>query len=166
MRNILLIVLLVTSQITFSQSKTVFKNNVTLTVPNGWYIKDSSDKRIMLRKTGDIYSKIEIKIYEEKEKDLVKYTALDRKKFSPDKHTRTVMPDGKIAGKTYKKIKYFNTNKVVIANTDVEYVIQFQPKVAIGKLPKARLETIVTYNNAGEAAMLKDVEALINTYKF
>jgi hypothetical protein len=149
-----------------AQVKTVFKNNVSFTVPAGWFVKDSSDKRIMLRKTGDVYSKIEIKIYEEKEPNLVKYVALDKKKFFPDKHIKTILPDAKLAGKLYKKVKYVNGNKVVIANSDMEYVIQFKPKLPIGKLPMARLETIVTYSSANEAIMLRETEALVASMKF
>jgi hypothetical protein len=162
----ILIILLVLINVTAkAQTKTVFKNNVSFTIPTGWYMKDSSANRIMLRKTGDTYSKIEIKIYEDKEKDLVKYTALDKKKFSADKHTRTVLADATLGGKKYKRIKYFNTNTVVIANTETEYTIQFKPKVSMGKEPKARLETTITYNNKGELAMLKDAETLVTSYK-
>ncbi len=148
-----------------AQTKNVFNKNVTFTVPAGWFVKDSNATRIMLRKTGDIYSKIEIKIYEEKEKNLVKYTALDKKKFFPDKHTKTILPDINLGGKIYKKVKYVNSNTVVIANSDIEYVIQFKPKTLFGKLPMARLETIVTYNNKQETSFIKDTETLVSSIK-
>jgi hypothetical protein len=147
------------------QEKVVFKKNLSFTIPAGWFLKDSSANRIMLRKTGDIYSKIEIKIYDEKEPNLIKYTALDKKKFFPDKHIKTVLPDGKLGNRMYKKIKYVNNKPVVIANSELEYVIQYKPKVIFGKTPMARLETIVTYNNKQEATFIKETEALIASFK-
>ncbi len=166
MRFFFLMATVCISSFVFAQTKVVFNSNVTFTVPKNWYIKDSSATRIMLRKTGDTYSKIELKIYGEKEANLVKYTALDKKKFSPDKHIRTVMPAATLGGKAFTKVKYFNGNKVVISNTEMEYVIQFKPKVVVNKLPKARLETIVTYSLANEKIMLAETESLVSTIKF
>ena len=161
----LALIFLFTTNSSNAQTKVVFKTNLSFTIPSGWFMKDSSDKRIMLRKTGDTYSKIEIKIYDEKEKDLIKYIALDKKKFFADKHVKTILPDAKLGSRLYKKIKYVNGNAVVIANTEMEYVLQFKPKFIIGKTPMARLETIVTYNNKQESSIIKDVDALVNSFK-
>ncbi len=161
----LALIFLFATQSSNAQTKTVFKNNISFTVPAGWFVKDSSANRIMLRKTGDAYSKIEIKIYDEKEPNLIKYTALDKKKFFPDKHVKTILPDAKIGTRIYKKIKYFNGKPIVIANSEMEYVLQFKPKVIFGKTPMARLETIVTFNNKQEAVILKETEALVASFK-
>lgn len=148
-----------------SQSRTVFANNVTFTIPSGWYIKDSSATRIMLRLTNDVYSKIEIKIYPHSEKDLLKYQALDRKKFMPDAHTRAILPDAKLGGYTYKKVKYVTNNNVLKVNTDMEYVILFRPKMPMTKVTIARLEVINTYALGSEATMLRSSDALVASVK-
>ncbi len=158
--------LLLISFICKAQIKSVFNNNVTFSVPIGWYVKDSSNVRIMLRKTGDEYSKIEIKIYQHNDKDLVKYATLDKKKFQPDPHVRTIMPDTNIAGRIYKKVKYVTKNPVLKVDTDMEYVSIFKPKFPIIKIVNARLEIIITYSSKAEAAMLKVSDALVASFKY
>jgi hypothetical protein len=156
----------IVQQFAFAQSKVVFNNNVSFTVPADWYIKDSSVTKITLRKNGDEYSKIEIKIYEHKEKDLAKYLTLDKKKFMPDPHVRTVLPDANLGGKIYKKVKYFTKNGVLKVNTDLEYVAMLKPKYPIAKWAMARLEVILTYAQAQEAAMVKVSDGLVAGVKF
>jgi hypothetical protein len=168
MRNIslLLIFIISTSLFASAQNKTVFNNNVTFTVPSGWYIKDSSSTRIMLRKTGDDYSKIEIKIYQHNDKDLVKYSTLDKKKFQPDPHTRTALPDASVGGKLYKKVKYLTKNAVLKVDTDLEYVTLFKPRFPIVKITMARIEIINTYSSKAEAAMIKVSDGLVLSLKY
>jgi hypothetical protein len=149
-----------------AQPKFIFNRNIAFTIPADWYMKDSTDKRILLRKNGDIYSKIEIKIYEHKSKDLTQYLALDRKKLSPDKHIRSILPDLAIAGKSYKKVKYFNINKVVIANTEIEHVCLFKPKFPIPKIATARLEFVLTCSNTQEAEFTKTLNGLLAGLKW
>ncbi len=149
-----------------AQSKTVFNNNLTFAVPANWYIKDSSDKKIMLRKTDDEYSKIEIKIYEHKEKDLVKYSTLDKKKFIPDPHVRTVLPDANLGGRLYKKVKYVTKSAVLKVDTDMEYVLLYKLKYPYNKIALARVEVVITYGQVQEAAMLKVADALVASIKY
>jgi hypothetical protein len=165
-RFLFTLLILLVSILGKAQVKVVFNKNIAFTIPADWFVKDSTDKRIMLRKNGDQYSKIEIKIYEHKEKDLAKYLALDKKKFFPDKHTRTILKDINLGGRVYKKIKYLNSNNVVIANAEMEYAILWKSKYPIFKTPIVRMELIVTYTNAQEAAMLKATESLIASLKF
>jgi hypothetical protein len=149
-----------------AQTKFIFNRNIAFTIPADWYMKDSTDKRILLRKNGDIYSKIEIKIYEHKSKDLTQYLALDRKKLSPDKHMRSILPDLAIGGKSYKKVKYFNSNKVVIANTEIEHVCLFKPKFPLPKITTGRLEIVLTCSNKQEAEFIKTVNGLLAGLKW
>src|SRR5689334_6532826 len=98
---------------TTAQEKTAFNANMRYTLPAGWYMKDSSLKKVTLRKTGDDYCRIEITVNQYPDKDLTKYMALDKQKFSPDPHVRTILPDVKLGDHTYKKVKYFINNKVL-----------------------------------------------------
>jgi hypothetical protein len=149
-----------------AQIKTVFNNNLSFGIPAGWYMKDSSATRILLRKTGDEYAKIEIKITAHKEKDLVKYSTLDKKKFMPDPHVRTVLPDANLGGKLYKKIKYFTKNPVLKVDTDLEYIRLFNPRIPIAKFILARLEVIATCSQSQEPAYIGLCNALVAGMKY
>jgi hypothetical protein len=168
MQKIICLLLLATTFCLYTkgQNKTVFNNNVTLIVPANWYIKDSTDKKIGLRKTGDDYSKIEIKIYEHKDKDLVKYMALDKKKFQVDPHTRTVLPDANLGGKVYKKIKYLTKAAGLKVDTDLEYVLLQKLKFPYSKIIMGRIEIVITYGQSQEAAMTKVADALVASLKY
>ncbi len=165
----LILLLLATILSLLSQAqvtKTIFGNNISFTLPANSYIKDSSDSKITLRFTNDQYSKIEIKLTAHKEKDLTKYLALDKKKFLPDPHTRTVLPDANLGGKTYKKVKYFTKNPVLKVDSDLEYILLHKLRVPHNKMAIGRVEIIMTYGQANEAAMTKLSDALVVSFKY
>lgn len=151
------------STLAFAQVKTVFNANVNFTMPAGWYLRDSALKKISLRKTGDEYSNIEIKISQHTDKDLVKYIGFDKKKFSPDPHTRTVLPDAKLGNRMYKKVKYITKNKILKVDTELEYVNLFKLKNAIPGITNARIEVIITYSQQQEAEMIRTADALVGS---
>ncbi len=148
-----------------AQPKTVFYNNVTFTVPAGWYIKDSTASKVMLRRTGDEYSKLEVKWYAHNEKDLSKYMLLDKKKFSPDPHTKTILPDVSLGGKLYKRVKYYTKSAVLKVDSELEYIALFKPRFPLPKMNLARLEIILTYPQSQEAAMVRVSDALVASIK-
>jgi hypothetical protein len=165
----LILLLLATIITLLSQAqtaKTVFGNNMTFTVPANCYVKDSSSTKITLRFTNDEYSKIEIKLTGHKEKDLAKYLTLDKKKFIPDPHTRTLLADASLGGKVYKKVKYFTKNNVLKVDSDLEYVMLHKLKMPYNQMTLGRVEVIMTYAQANEAAMTKVSDALVGSFKY
>lgn len=143
-----------------AQERTVFNANLKYTLPAGWYVKDSSIKKITLRKTGDDYSRIEITVNQYPDKDLAKFMALDKMKFSPDPHVRTILPDVKLGSHTYKKVKYFNNNKVVKLNTEVNYATLTSFKNPLPGVTNALVQVIVFCSKAEETEMGKITDAL------
>jgi hypothetical protein len=145
---------------TTAQVKTVFNANIVYTIPAGWYVKDSSLKKITLRKTGDDYSRIEITVNQYPDKDLTKFMALDKMKFSPEPHVRTILPDAKLGNHTYKKVKYFTSNKVVKLNTEVNYATLTSLKNLLPGVTNALVQVIVFCSKAEETEMSKIADAL------
>lgn len=143
-----------------AQLKTVFNGNMVFTIPAGWYIKDSSIKKITLRKTGDEYSRIEITVNQYPDKDLTKYMTLDKKKFSPDPHVRTLLPDAKLGSHVYKKVKYFTNNKVLKADTELNYATLTSFKNPLPGVTNALVQLIVICGKAQETEMTKTADAL------
>lgn len=145
---------------TTAQVKTIFNGNMVFTVPAGWYMKDSSLKKISLRKTGDDYSRIEITLDQYPDKDLAKFVALDKKKFSPDPHVRTILPDVKLGNYLYKKIKYFTNNKVLKADTELNYATLTKLKNPLPGVTNALVQLTVICNKAQETEMSKIADGL------
>ena len=145
---------------TTAQIKTAFNANVTYTIPAGWYMKDSSLKKITLRKTGDDYSRIEISVNQYPDKDLAKFMVLDKMKFSPDPHVRTVLPDAKLGNHIYKKVKYFTNNKVLKADTELNYVTLAKLKNPLPGVTNALVQLIVICSKTQEIEMSKIADAL------
>ena len=143
-----------------AQVKTVFNANMIYTVPAGWYMKDSSLTKITLRKTGDDYSRIEITVNQYPDKDLTKYMTLDKMKFSPDPHVRTIMPDVKLGDRVYKKLKYFTNNKVVKADTELNYATLGRLKNPLPGVNNALVQLVVICSKAQETEMSKTADAL------
>jgi hypothetical protein len=143
-----------------AQIKTAFNANIVYTIPSGWYMKDSSLKKVTLRKTGDDYSRIEISVNQYPDKDLTKFMALDKKKFSPDPHVRTILPDAKLGNRIYKKVKYFTNNKVLIADTELNYVSLTQLKNPLPGVTNALVQLVVICSKNQEAEMTKTADAL------
>jgi hypothetical protein len=160
-KGILLILIVFATTIVAAQVKTVFNANLSFNIPAGWYLKDSALKKVSLRKTGDEYSNIEIKISNHADKDLMKYIGFDKKKFSPDPHTRTILPDAKLGNRMYKKVKYITQNKILKVDTELEYVNLFKLKNAIPGITNARIEIVITYSQLQETAMIKTADALV-----
>jgi len=143
-----------------AQVKSVFNANMIFTIPAGWYMKDSSLKKITLRKTGDDYSRIEITVNQYPENDLTKFMALDKMKFSPDPHVRTILPDIKSGNHFYKKLKYFTNNKVVKADTELNYVTLAKLKNPLPGVTNALVQLVVICSKAQETEMSKMADAL------
>lgn len=143
-----------------AQVKTVFNTNLSYTLPAGWYMKDSSLKKITLRKTGDEYSRIEISVNQYPDNDLAKFMALDKMKFSPDPHVRTILPDLKLGSRIYKKVKYFTNNKVVKADTELNYVTLTKLKNPLPGVTNALIQVVVICSKAQETEMNKMADAL------
>lgn len=143
-----------------AQIKTAFNANIIYTIPAGWYMKDSSLKRITLRKTGDDYSRIEISVNQYPDKDLAKFMVLDKMKFSPDPHVRTILPDVKLGNRIYKKVKYFTNNKVLKADTELNYVTLAKLKNPLPGVTNALVQLIVICSKAQETEMSKTADAL------
>ena len=143
-----------------AQVKTVFNTNLSYTLPAGWYMKDSSLKKITLRKTGDEYSRIEITVNQYPDNDLTKFMSLDKMKFSPDPHVRTVLPDIKSGNHIYKKVKYFTNNKVVKADTELNYVTLTKLKNPLPGVTNALIQVIVICSKAQESEMNKMADVL------
>ncbi|MFN8253431.1 MAG: hypothetical protein U0V75_16295 [Ferruginibacter sp.] len=143
-----------------AQVKTVFNANMIYTVPAGWYMKDSSLTKITLRKTGDDYSRIEITVNQYPDKDLTRYMALDKMKFSPDPHVRTILPDAKLGNYMYKKVKYFTNNKVVKADTELNYATLGRLKNPLPGVNNALVQLVVICSKAQETEMSKTADAL------
>jgi hypothetical protein len=143
-----------------AQQKTLFNANMVCTVPAGWYMKDSSLKKITLRKTGDDYSRIEITLNQYPDKDLTKFMALDKMKFAPDPHIRTIQPDVKLGNHTYKKVKYFTNNKVLKLDTELNYATLTQLKNPVPGVTNALVQVIVICGKAQETEMSKTADAL------
>jgi hypothetical protein len=149
-----------------AQEKTVFNANMRYTIPAGWYIRDSSLKKITLRKTGDIYSRIEITLNQYPDKDLAKFMSLDKQKFSPDPHVRTILPDLKSGDHIYKKIKYFTNNKVVITNTELNYATLTPLKNPLPDVTNGLIQLTVICNKAQETEMSKVADALVTSLAY
>ena len=147
----------------YAQEKTVFNANLRYTIPAGWYVRDSSLKKITLRKAGDVYSRIEITLNQYPDKDLAKFMALDKQKFSPDPHVRTILPDVKSGDHIYKKIKYFTNNKVVITNTELNYATLTQLKNPLPDVTNGLIQLTVICNKAQETEMSKIADALVTS---
>jgi hypothetical protein len=145
---------------TIAQEKTVFNAHMKYTIPAGWYVKDSSLKKVSLRKTGDVYCRIEITLNQYPDKDLAKFMALDKQKFSPDPHVRTILPDVKLGDHIYKKIKYFTNNKVVITNTELNYATLTQLKNPLPDVTNGLIQLTVICNKTQETEMSKIADAL------
>jgi hypothetical protein len=145
---------------TTAQVKTVFNGNITFTIPAGWFMKDSALKRVTLRKTGDDYSRIEITLNQYPDKDLTKYMALDTKKFSPDPHVRTILPDVKLGNHIYKKVKYFTINKVLKVDTELNYATLTQIKNPVPGVTNALLQMVISCGKAQETDISKIADAL------
>jgi hypothetical protein len=145
---------------TTAQVKTAFNANLIYTLPAGWYMKDSSLKKITLRKTGDDYSSIEITVNQYPDKDLTKFMALDKKKFSPDPHVRTILPDVKLGNRIYKKVKYFTNNKVLKADTELNYATLAQLKNPLPGVTNALVQVIFICSKTQEIEMSKIADAL------
>lgn len=143
-----------------AQVKTVFNGNMLFTIPAGWYMKDSSLKKITLRKTGDDYSRIEISVNQYPDNDLTKFMALDKMKFSPDPHVRTILPDVKSGARVYKKVKYFTNNKVVKADTELNYVTLTKLKNPLPGITNALVQVVVICSKAQETEINKMADAL------
>lgn len=143
-----------------AQVKKVFNGNMTYTIPAGWYMKDSSLKKVTLRKTGDDYNRIEITLNQYPDKDLTKYMALDTKKFSPDPHVRTILPDVKFGDHTYKKVKYFTNNKILKVDTELNYATLTQLKNPLPGVTNALVQVVVICGKAQEAEMSKIADAV------
>lgn len=144
----------------FAQVKTAFNANIIFTMPAGWYMKDSSVKKITLRKTGDDYSRIEITVNQYPDADLTKFMALDKKKFSPDPHVRTILPDAKLGNRMYKKVKYFTNNKVLKVDTELNYATLTKLKNPLPGITNALVQLIVICSKAQEIEMSKVTDAL------
>ena len=86
--------------------------------------------------------------------------ALDKQKFSPDPHVRTILPDVKLGDHIYKKIKYFTNNKVVITNTELNYAILTQLKNPLPDVTNGLIQVILICNKAKETEMSKIGDAL------
>ena len=149
-----------------AQEKTVFNDNIRYTIPAGWYIKDSSLKKIMLRKTGDVYSRIEITLNQYPDKDLAKFMALDKLKFSPDPHVRTILPDLKLGDHIYKKIKYFTNNKVLKTDTELNYATLTQLKNPLPDVTNGLIQLTVICNKSQETEMSKIADALATSMAY
>lgn len=145
---------------TTAQEKTLFNANIIYTIPEGWYMKDSAAKKITLRKTGDEYSRIEITLNQYPDKDLAKFMVLDKKKFSPDPHVRTILPDVKLGNHTYKKVKYFTNNKVLKVDTELNYATLTQLKNLVPGVTNALVQVMVFCSKAQETEMSKIADAL------
>ncbi len=145
---------------TTAQVKNVFNGNMVYTIPAGWYVKDSSLKKITMRKTGDDYCRIEISVNQYPDKDLAKFLALDKMKFSPDPHVRTILPDAKLGNHTYKKVKYFTNNKVVKADTELNYATLTSLKNPLPGVTNALVLVVVTCSKAQETEMGKMADVL------
>ncbi len=145
---------------TTAQVKTVFNANMQYTIPAGWYMKDSSLRKITLRKTGDDYSRIEITVDQYPDKDLTKFMALDKQKFSPDPHVRTIQPDVKLGNHIYKKVKYFTNNKVLKLDTELNYATLAQLKNPLPGVTNGLVQIVVICSKAQEAEMSKTADAL------
>lgn len=145
---------------TTAQLKTAFNANIIYTIPAGWYMKDSSLKKITLRKTGDDYSRIEISVNQYPDKDLAKFMVLDKMKFSPDPHVRTILPDVKLGNRIYKKVKYFTNNKVLKADTELNYVTLAKLKNPLPGVTNALVQLIVICSKVQETEMSKIADAL------
>ncbi|MGC4099774.1 hypothetical protein [Ferruginibacter sp.] len=143
-----------------AQQNTVFNANIKYTMPAGWYVKDSSLKKIMLRKTGDEFSRIEITLNQYPDKDLAKFMALDKQKFSPDPHVRTILPDAKLGDHVYKKVKYFTNNKVLKIDTELNYATLTQLKNPLPGVTNGLVQVIVVCSKAQETEMIKTADAL------
>lgn len=143
-----------------AQVKTLFNANMVLSIPEGWYMKDSSLKKITLRKTSDDYSRIEITLNQYPDNDLTKFMALDIKKFSPDPHIRTIQPEVKLGNHLYKKIKYFTNNKVLKVDTELTYATLAKPKNPLPGVTNALVQLVVFCSKAQEAQMSKTADAL------
>lgn len=143
-----------------AQVKTVFNANLVFTIPAGWYMKDSSLKKITLRKTGDDYCRIEITVNQYPDNDLAKFMSLDKMKFSPEPHVRSILPDIKSGSRIYKKIKYFTNNKVVKANTELNYATLTKLKNPLPGVTNALVQVIVICSKAQETEMNKMADAL------
>lgn len=143
-----------------AQVKKIFNANMAFTVPAGWYMKDSSLKKITLRKSGDDYSRIEITLNQYPDKDLTKFMALDKMKFSPDPHVRTILPDAKLGNYTYKKVKYFTNNKVLKLDTELNYATLTQLKNPVPGVTNALVQVIVFCGKAQETEIGKIADAL------
>ena len=145
---------------TIAQEKTAFNAHVRYTIPAGWYVKDSSLKKVSLRKPGDDYCRIEITLNQYPDKDLTKFMTLDKEQFSPDPHVRTVLPEVKLGDHTYKKVKYFNNNKIVKTNTELNYVTLTQFKNPLPGVTNGLIQVILICNKAQETEMSKIADAL------
>ena len=143
-----------------AQVKTVFNANMIFTIPAGWYIKDSSLKKITLRKTGDDYCRIEITLNQYPDKDLTKFMALDKMKFSPDPHVRTILPDVKLGNHIYKKVKYFTSNKVLKLDTEFNYATLTLLKNPVPGVTNALVQLVVICSKTQETEMGKTADAL------
>lgn len=143
-----------------AQVKTAFNANLIYTLPEGWFMKDSSLKKITLRKTGDDYSRIEITVNQYPDKDLAKFMTLDKKKFSPDPHVRTILPDAKLGNRMYKKVKYFTNNKVLKLDTELNYVTLAQLKNPLPGVTNALVQVIIICSKTQEIEMSKVADAL------
>lgn len=143
-----------------AQVKTAFNANLIYTLPEGWFMKDSSLKKITLRKTGDDYSRIEITVNQYPDKDLAKFITLDKKKFSPDPHVRTILPDVKLGTRIYKKVKYFTNNKVLKVDTELNYATLAQLKNPLPGVTNALVQVIIICSKTQEIEMSKIADAL------
>jgi hypothetical protein len=94
------------------------------------------------------------------------FLTLDKKKFIPDPHTRTVLADANLGGKTYKKVKYFTKNPVLKVDSDLEYVLLHKLRIPYNKMAMGRVEVIMTYGQANEANMTKLSDALVASLKY
>ena len=118
---------------------------------------------ITLRKTGDDYSRIEITVNQYPDKDLAKFMALDKKKFSPDPYVRTILPDVKLGNCIYKKVKYFTNNKVLKLDTELNYVTLAQLKNPLPGVTNALVQVIIICSKTQEIEMSKVADALAGT---
>jgi hypothetical protein len=148
---------------TIAQEKTAFNAHMRYTIPAGWYVKDSSLKKVSLRKPGDDYSRIEITLNQYPDKDLAKFMALDKLQFSPDPHVRTILPDVKLGDHTYKKVKYFTNNKIVKTDTELNYVTLTQFKNPLPDVTNGLIQVILICNKAKETEMSKIADALVTS---
>jgi len=157
---ILFIVVAVIATNITAQEKTMFNANLRYTIPAGWYIKDSSLRKVTLRKTGDDYSRIEITINQYPDQDLAKFMALDKQKFSPDPHVRTILPDAKLGDHIYKKVKYATNNKVLITDTELNYATLTRFKNPSPGVTNGLVQLVVICGKAKEPEMIKTADAL------